>query len=507
MNYSKADYNDVYVPCNGVGVGRLAIAGKETELKLSTSNPSESVSTEFRDHHGTLNDGSKASLLACLHTGYTSYGWGERAQHETRFLPHYVLVGESFISSEDSIVQTIHYHFENVDCLVNGLRSFGSILSDREEFRRILEADHKRRERIARDHQWETRKFDPEIGNAPILQYYNGVWEIAKCPARIGSVSLTNRASHGLGNAKGIGIDNQVTVSLDFATPKTVGDALASLNTLHSFFELCLGKRQRLLWIEAELAKEEAERDDPIPRRLDVYWSYGNERVSGETPPTQYGDVLLDVGMRKAEFSRVLSGWLDSSESMGGARSRIANSFHSGSYGVDRIVGSANAFDVLPKTHIPPRVEVDGPTKDAVKECRERFKALPESFASQSVLSALGRVGKPSLRDKICHRADIVVEADPQKFSELHLPCTQAVLCRNYFVHGSEGAFNYSEVFIAFAFLVDTLEFVFAASDLIELGWDYKTWRDKGSSLSHNFGAYVNTYDMNLHMLKELING
>ena len=506
MNNSKEDYNDVYVPRDGVGVGRLAIAGKDTELKLSTSNPSESVSTDLRDHHGTLNDGSKASLLGCVRTGYTSYGWGERAQDETTFLPHYVLLGETFISSEESIIRAIHYNFENVGCLANGLGTFGTIYPNREEFRRILEADHKRRERIAREHQWETRKFDPKIGDAPVLQYFNGVWGIAKCDARIGSVTLANRASHGLGSSKGVSIDNEVTVSLEFAAPTTVAEALASLRTLHGFFELCLGTRQRYLWIEAELVKEEAEPDDPIPPGLDVYWSYGNEGISGATAPTLFVDVLLEAGRHKAEFVRVLSGWLDSAESMGSARSRIANSFHSGSYSADRIIGSANAFDVLPKTHVPSGVEVDGATREALKECRERFRALPESVARQSVLSALGRVGKPGLRDKICHRAEIVAEADPRRFSELHVPCSQAVVCRNHFVHGSEGAFDYWGEYSAFAFLVDTLEFVFAASDLIELGWNYKAWRDKGSTLSHNFGAYVDAYDINLRMLKELIN-
>ena len=505
MNNSKANYDDVYVPRDGVGVGRLAIAGKDTVLKLSTSNPSESISTEFRDQHGTLNDGSRASLLACLHTGYTSYGWGERAKHETTFLPHYVLVGGSFINSDESKIRAIHYYFENVNCLVNGTRTFGIIRLDREEFRRILEGEHQRRERISRDQQWETREFETKIGEAPLLQYFNGVWEISKCHAHIGTVSLTNRASYGMGSSKGVSIDNQVTVSLEFVTPNTVGEALESTGILHSFFELCLGRRQRYLWIEAELVKEEADLDDPIPSRLDVYWSYGNTRVSGETSPTQYGDVLLDVGMQKTEFERVLSGWLDSAESMGGARSRIASAFHSGSYGVDRLVGAANAFDLLPHTHVPSRMEPDELTKNAVEECRERFKALPKSFVRQSILSALGRVGEPSLRDKICNRAELVAESDPRRFSELHLPCSQAVLCRNHFVHGSEGAFDYWEEYSAFAFLADTLEFVFAASDLIELGWDYRSWCEKGSSLSHNFGAYVDGYDMNLRMLKQLV--
>ena len=436
----------------------------------------------------------------------TNYGWGEGAQNETNFFPHYVLIGESFISSEDSIVQAIHYHFDNVDCLTRGVRTFGTILPGRDGFRRILEEDHARRERIARDHQWERSKFEPEVGEAPVLQYFSGVWEIAKCEARMGSVTLTNRASHGMGSAKGVSIDNEVTASLEFAAPKTVGEAISSLGVVHSFFELCLGRRQRYLWIEAELVKGEAERDAPLPPHLDVYWSYGNARVLGETAPTLFSDVLIDAERQKPEFANVLSRWLDSAESMGDARSRIANSFHSGSYGVDRIVGSANAFDLLPDTHVPSRVDVDGPTMEAVRECRERFRALPESFARQSVLSALARVGMPSLRDKICHRAAIISEADPRMFAELRLPCTQAVLCRNHFVHGSTGGFDYWEKYNAFVFLADTLEFVFAASDLIELGWDYRAWREKGSTQSHEFGSYVVDYDMNLRMLKELIN-
>ena len=356
MNNSKADYNDVYVPRDGVGVGRLAIAGKNTELKLSTSNASERVSTNIRDHHGTLNDGSKASLLRCFPTKVTDYGWGEGAQHETAFFVPYVLIGGSYISSEDSIIRAVHYHFENVDCLANGFRTFGTVRPDRNEFRRILEADHKRRERIARDQQWETIEFEPEIGEAPLLQYFSGVWEIAKCNARIGSVMLANRASHGLGSAKGVSIDNEVTVSLEFAAPKTVAEAVSSLGIVHGFFELCLGRRQRYLWIEAELVRGEADRDAPIPPHLDVYWSYCNARVSGETEPTLFSDVLIDAGRQKPEFVSVLSGWLDSAQSMGDARSRIADSFHSGSYGVDRIVGSANAFDLLPDTHVPLRV-------------------------------------------------------------------------------------------------------------------------------------------------------
>ena len=504
MGKSKNNYNDLYIPRDGVGVGHLTIAGKDTLLKLLNSKPLEDTDEEFRDYHGLLKDGSKVSLLECVETGSTDYRLGESAQCETRFFPHYVLIGESFINSGETGIQAIHYHFENVDCLVNGYRMFGTIHPGREEFRKILEADHQRCEKVAQEHDRGKLKFEPEIGDHPVLLYFSGLREIVKCGAQIGSVTMTNRTSHGFGSSKGVDISNEITASLEFVSPTTATKAFASLNTLHSFFELCLGRHQRYLWIEVELVREKAETDDRIAPCLEGYWSYCNERVSGETAPTR--DILLEPGTQKAEFEKVLSGWLDSAPNVGDARGRFASTFHSDSYSVDRIVGAANMFDLLPDTHVPSKKEPDVRTRDMVEKSREQFKALPDSSARQSMLSALGRVGTASLRDKIYHRAGILTKADPKRFAELQLPCNQAVLCRNHYVHGSEAAFNYREESKSFAFLTDTLEFVFAASDLIELGWDYISWCKNGSSLSHNFGSYIVNYEGNLRMLKQLLN-
>ncbi len=499
MGNSWNNYNDLYIPRDGVGAGHLTIAGKDTLLKLLNSQPLADTGEEFRDHHGILKDGSMVPLLKCVRMGSANYRLDERTRYETRLFPHYVLIGESFINSGEARVQAIHYHFENVHCLVNGYRTFGTIHPPREEFRKILEADHQQHEKIAQKHDWGTL----EIGDNPILLYFSGLSEIVKCSAQIGSVAMTSRTSHDRGS--GVGIKNEITVSLEFMAPTTVAEAFASLSTLHSFFELCLGRHQRYLWIEAELVEEKAETDERITPRLEVYWSYCNERVSGETDTTHYGDVLLDPGTQKAEFAKVLSGWLDSAPSMGEARSRFAHTLHSDYYGIDRIVGAANMFDLLPDTHVPLKKEPDKQTRDAVEESRKRFTALPDSSARQSMLSALGRVGTASLRDKIFHRADILSNTHHERFPDLHLPCKQAVLCRNHYVHGSEAAFNYREEFEAFAFLTDTLEFVFAVSDLIELGWDYNAWCERLPSPSHIFGSYVVHYEKNLQMLKQLL--
>ena len=247
----------------------------------------------------------------CVQLVSTDYG-GERRQYETRFFPHCVLIGKSFIDSDDAAIKTIHYHFENVDCLVNGRETFGTINPTREEFVRILEAEEERVDKIAQEHGWERRKREVQIGDRPILQYFSGHWEILQCDAEIGSVRMVNRVSHKLGSSsKGTGINNEIAVSLQFAAPRTVDEALSALRNVHSFFELCLGKRQRYLWIKAELVDESLETNDGRNPSLEVYWSYCNERVFGETARTHNWENLLCPGAQRTEFAKVLSGWLD----------------------------------------------------------------------------------------------------------------------------------------------------------------------------------------------------
>ena len=501
----KSNYNDVFIPEDGIGAGRLVIDGKDTSLKLFNSTDAISPSIGLQDHHGILNDGSKASLLKCIQTGYSSYGVPDSSQIETSFFPHYVLIGDAFVTSDEPIIESIRYHFENADCLVNTMRDFGTMYPEREEFSKILEADQHRRKKIAQEHGWEPTEIELGLGNRPILQYFSGRHEIVQCELEFGSASIGNRVKHGLGGPKGVSISNEVTASLKFASPSTLGNAITALGTFHSFFELCLGKRQRYLWIEVQLANRNPKNSDSRSSNLRVYWSYCNDRISGETAPTQYGDVLVDAGERQVEFETVLAGWLNSTAEVGNARNRFAQAFYSPTYDVDRLVGGANMFDLLPSTHVPSKVETDERTAKAVQEAHRSFKALPDSFARQSVLSALGRVGMPSLRDKICHRASIVSNVDPERFAELHLPCGQAVLCRNHFVHGSKAEFDYNDETSSLLFLSDTLEFVFATSHLIELGWDYSHWLSKWSSMSHKFGSYVHNYNTELSRLKELI--
>ena len=55
------------------------------------------------------------------------------------------------------------------------------------------------------------------------------------------------------------------------------------------------------------------------------------------------------------------------------------------------------------------------------------------------------------------------------------------------------------------SFFTETLEFVFAALDLIEAGWGIKPWLQRGTSASHPFGNYCAFSRDNLQALKALL--
>jgi hypothetical protein len=91
----------------------------------------------------------------------------------------------------------------------------------------------------------------------------------------------------------------------------------------------------------------------------------------------------------------------------------------------------------------------------------------------------------------------------PSHFPEMISVIDQAVDCRNYFVHGGAPRMNYSENLLVVWFFVDTLEFVFAASDLIEDGWDIGGWNAR-TSVSHPFGRYIRNYVWQMAKFREL---
>lgn len=498
----KQPYSGLFLPRDGSAAGQLKLAERDTELKLVGAQMRARTNVEYEDIHGVLNDGRKASLLDCVFHGETIHSLEDRRQYEADYHPNFVVIGNEYLESDEAAIRSVTYHFENVDHLVNGHGSFRWLHSTPEQALELLKSDHARGEEIAKKNGWEKGEFNPEIGEHPHLMYYSGKWLIVETETDLGKVSLVNRASHGMGSAKGIGIENEVSAVIDFDSPKTVNEVVRALYRLHGLFELVLGGRQRYKWIQLELIHRLKGDERELYEHADLYWSNCNERVDEDFTGNW---ALLSPDLRKEEFSKVLKGWVNTYPEMGDPRERFATAFF-GRYGINRIVGAANMFDLLPESHAPKKKELDTETKVAVDQARSIIAALPpEDFSRQSLLSAFGRVGTASLRDKVFHRAEIVIAASCGKFAEIKIPCNHAVLCRNHYVHGSPASFDYTEQFGEFAFITDTLEFVFAVSDLVELGWEFAEWRSRGLTYGHAIAAYMINYDANLDRLKKLI--
>jgi hypothetical protein len=114
-------------------------------------------------------------------------------------------------------------------------------------------------------------------------------------------------------------------------------------------------------------------------------------------------------------------------------------------------------------------------------------------------------LGKSSLKHKVRYRAQKLIDVASEWAPELFQVTDDAVDCRNYYVHGTEPRFDYDRNFDLVTFFTDTLEFVFAASDLVEAGWDLKSWMTRGTTMSHPFGRYHVNYRMSLKRLAEAL--
>jgi hypothetical protein len=96
-------------------------------------------------------------------------------------------------------------------------------------------------------------------------------------------------------------------------------------------------------------------------------------------------------------------------------------------------------FDVLPIDAVPSDVALSPELAEARAEAQQSFRRLEQSQERDSVLSALGRIGKASLKQKVRHRARLVTNSLPQKLPEITTILDMAVDGRNHLVHGSPG--------------------------------------------------------------------
>ncbi len=460
--------------------GELKLAGPKTKLYLRDEDFFNAHGIPNLCVKGVLHDLTKVTLVDCISSGTGSASHGTEGYHFSTLFPHFVVRGDRHINPDEKMIAAVHFLIDDAATLFYDFDAFGAVIDARPLISQVVSAN----------------KIDREvaIGECPQIQYFTGKQQIFSTDTPIGKVSAYHSPSWSLGGPQGVYIKNKIRVSVEFVDDVKFRDAIDQVYLLRDYFGLLVGRPQNLSEIRLRLKSSP---DQPIG--LDVHWSWCPKRKkSASGYPPHPADVLIDAVRQPETFSTILVNWLDRQPTWRDARQRFHGIFaRQRTYDIDRLVGAANMFDILPPSACPSGVELGPEMEEAKENARRVFKDLPASPERDSVLGALGRLGKPSLKRKVRFRAQIVLNALPEHFPELISVTDKAVDCRNYFVHGGEPPMDYSENSDMVWLFVDALEFVFAASDLIEAGWSIGEWSAR-SSISHPFGRYVRNYPMQL---------
>jgi hypothetical protein len=134
---------------------------------------------------------------------------------------------------------------------------------------------------------------------------------------------------------------------------------------------------------------------------------------------------------------------------------------------------------------------------EAKKQCNKIIRTLNPGPERTQALNTLQFWGGKTLKNKVLSKVEVIHRAFGDHFKDLDAVVFIAVSARNYFVHGTD-SIGYKHYDGLMPFLVDTLEFVFVASDLIECGWDAMLWAEHDPGHSHHLGSYFSAYELEM---------
>lgn len=480
-------YIGVFSQENGESViGDLKLKGANTLLQLHSDRPLEAMAS-ISSLEGTAYTGECITLIDCYSPGSGHTGVrGQPIKYHTDVFPHFIAIGNRHLKPQNSYITSIEFSTDDLESIFYDYDAFGHVIDSETIIDSVLE---------------ERRKVRPvESGERPLVAYFTGKSCVAEVSTEIGKISIQHRPSFSMGGPSGVFIDNRMVVSIEPELFITFDEAIDRLHQVVNFLSVAAGRAQGISQIE--INTNELSEDYLLPFSITptLPWKSSNKNTHLKPHP---GDVPLNPVKRPDEFDTVLSNWIKRNKDWRIARARYLGCLQKGNkYDTDRLVAAANMFDILPQDAVPLPVELSEELTATRDACRVLFKKLPVGIDRNSALDALGRLGKPSLPKKIAHRASVVITVLDKVFPELQFVASIAVKCRNFFVHGSAGDIDYSKVQPFMPFLTDTLEFIFASSDLIESGWDPQHWSSQHYGWGHSFTRYRAEYVPTLDELK-----
>lgn len=458
-------------------VGELTVVDTRTTLTVHSENPIAELppKTVIAGH---AYSGKALTLIDCI-----SYSCKSRTTHnpsgdvhrhkQSAYVGHAV-IGPRHIDPCETTINRIEFSATDLNAVFHDYKAFGIVTPSRELIDAVL--------------RQKSQPEPVESADEALVAYYSGKRTIITIPTVIGTVTVEHRVSFGGGARKGINIKDRLTLCIAPGQAIRFDEVLEYVDALAAFLSVASGRKQRVRRVRISTNQYAG----PIPESFEVNSSirWHVEDVGSGLRP-HWRDLPLDPINRPVEFSAVLANWLKSRHERRVARARYLDGLKKGnSYGYDRMVAAANMFDLLPKDAVPTEVGMDPELKKTRDECIAELKRHPESIDRNSAISSLGRIGKPSLPKKVELRVEIVTKKIGAHFPELGMIAKCAVRCRNAFVHGNTEEFDLETLEQFVPFLTETLEFVFATSDFIDLGWDATIWASRPYGGQHSFTRY-----------------
>ncbi|MDU8545944.1 MULTISPECIES: HEPN domain-containing protein [Pseudomonas syringae group] len=457
-------------------IGDLKLKGPNTLLKLHSDKPLSAMTSSSLE--GTAYTGECITLIDCYsHGSGRTLIRGQLVKYHTDIFPHFVAIGDRHLSPENTNITLIEFSTNDLSSIFNDFDAFGHVIDSKTVINSVLE---------------ERRKIRPvESGEQPLVAYFTGKNRIIEVSTELGKISVHHRPSYNMGGPSGVFLDNRIVVSIEPESSITFNESIDRLHRVANFLSVAAGRAQSVSHITVNTENSSEALLIPISITPTLPWK-GNNASNLKPHP---GDIPLDAIRRPREFDTALSNWVKRDKDWRIARVRHLGCMQKGNkYDTDRLVAAANMFDILPQhaTLLPNELSEELiTTRDA---CKLLLKKLPVGIDRNSALNALGRMGKPSLPKKVAYRASVVTAELGSFFPDLSLIASIAVKCRNFFVHGSAGDIDYSKVEQFMPFLTDTLEFIFASSDLIESGWNPQHWASEHHGWGHSFTRYRAEY-------------
>lgn len=408
--------------------GELSFAGSDTRVHLTHSeffypDPDDGCLL------GELSGMDKVSLFGCIRLEGLGQNWTEAGQqYFDKLDPHYVIHGSRWLRPADRLVHAIEVVVSDAPSIFNDHDTFSLAVAGRRQMSALLRSHSKA---IGRN---------VELGPAPMVAFFRGETRIVEVETVLGLVSAHHGPSGNFGGPNGIHIKNQIQTTIGFETPLAFAEAIERLLVLLRFLELMAGRRQDILRLRIKVGEDQRK-----TTQLGVYWCLPPGREARrKAGALDWHDLPIDAVRDPEGFAKVLAGWLAEDLPRRAARSEFSDVIaQERRYSTVRLISAANVFDLLPSDAVCGDAALSPELIHARDEAQAAFRALPVSPERDSVLSALGRIGKPVLKRKIRHRAAIVTQALPRPLPHLEAVLDLAVEGRNVFVHGSASEIDF----------------------------------------------------------------